>query len=72
MTIKDNIIYVGKVISDKISLLNQELVMDQRNIYLIDSITDSYGNNYGNVLYTRTGYTGEKILFSFLTENTLF
>lgn len=33
LTIKDNTMYVGKLISDKVSLLNQDLIMDQHNIF---------------------------------------
>lgn len=61
VTINDGTMYVGKVISDKANLFDQ-YIMDQRNFYMIDTITDSYNNNYSNVLYARTSYTGEKYI----------
>ncbi len=56
MTIEDGKIYIGRVIADKKSLFEIK-PMDQENIYMTDSIKDSYGNKYSNVLYTDTSFT---------------
>lgn len=59
MTIKDGTIFIGTVAVDKASLYEQK-IMNQSNIYMIDTVTDSYGNIYSNVLYCRSTYTGKK------------
>lgn len=59
ITIKDGTIFVGTVVADKVSLYEQK-IMNQSNIYMIDSIEDSYGNIYSNVLYCRSTYTNKK------------
>lgn len=61
INIKNNTIFIGPVIADKANLFDFK-AMDQNNIYLIDSITDSYDNNYSHVLYTRTSYSGSKFI----------
>lgn len=49
ITIQEDTIFIGKVISEKRSLLSDDCIMDQHNIALTDSVRDSYGNNYSNV-----------------------
>lgn len=61
ITIKNDTMFVGRVVADKTNLFSFD-PMDYSNISLIDSITDSYGNNYSHVLYTRTSYTGSKYI----------
>ena len=72
ITIKDGVIHIGKVISDKKSLFDQSIVMDQTNILLTDNVTDSYGNNYSNVLYARSNYLGEKYIVFILNRQYSF
>lgn len=56
LTIKDDAVYIGRVIADKTSLFNQK-VMDQEYCGIQDSATDSYGNTYSNILFMSTQYT---------------
>ena len=61
ITIKDDTIFVGQVVADRTNLFDFR-PMDQNNIYMIDAITDSYGNNYSHVLYTHTSRSGSKFI----------
>lgn len=72
LTIKDGTMFIGQVVVDKASLFDQR-IFEQSGINIIDTVTDSYGNNYSNVLcvdsnsyYTRyiTYYTSSN--FSYL------
>lgn len=70
-TIKEDTIFVGKVIIEKANLFEQK-IYEQSGIDIIDTITDFYGNNYSNVLcidsdyyYTRhiTYYVGSNFTY---------
>lgn len=71
ITITDGTIFIGKVIADKVSLFNIT-IMDQSNFDIIDTITDSYGNNYANALYCHTGNTGKKYIIYVLNNEYSF
>lgn len=47
ITMKDDIMYLGKVVADKENLFLQRVV-DSENYKIVDSITDSYGNIHNN------------------------
>lgn len=53
LSIKDDILYVGKIIKDKELLVNQ-WVMDSKNCKVVDTVTDSYGHTYSNALLFST------------------
>lgn len=67
ITFKDNTLYIGRVIAEKKSLFS-EAVMDKSNFDIIDTISDSYGNNYANVLCCHTGNTGKKYIMYVLNN----
>lgn len=48
ITIKDNAMYLGRIVADKEDLFSQRIV-DSTNYKIVDSITDSYGNTHSNV-----------------------
>ena len=58
-TIKDDTLYIGKIVADKASLFDQT-IMDQFEMYMTDATSDSYGNSYRNVLTTSTFYSGQR------------
>lgn len=55
MTIKEDTLFIGKVIADKANLFDQ-IIMDQYNCEIQDTATDSYGNVYTNLLFMQTQY----------------
>lgn len=55
ITIKDDTIFVGKVIIEKANLFEQK-IYEQSGIDIIDTVTDFYGNNYSNVLCIYSNY----------------
>lgn len=69
--IKDNILFVGKVIANKANLFEQN-ILDQSNFVMEDTITDSYGNNYLNALHIRASYTGDKYIIYSLNNQYSF
>lgn len=69
--IKDDTLFVGKVIYEKTSLFSQN-ILDQNNFAMEDTITDSYGNNYINALHIRASYTGEKYIIYSLNNKYNF
>lgn len=71
ISIKDNTLFVGKVVTDKANLCDNT-TMDQRNFNIINTITDSYGNNYANALYCSTGNTGKKYIIYVLNSKYAF
>lgn len=50
LTIKDNTIFIGKVISGKAKLIDQWIV-NSNNVDVTQSAIDSYGNTHANSLY---------------------
>lgn len=60
ITIKDDVMYLGKVVADMESLFSQRIV-DEGGASVVDNATDSYGNTHVNVL--RLGQ-GNDIVFS--------
>lgn len=50
MTIKNNTLFIEKVVSQKTSLIN-EVIVDSANMLQTNNIKDSYGNLYTNALY---------------------
>lgn len=67
ITIKNDTLYIGKVISDKANLFEQT-IMDQRDMFMTDSVSDSYGNHYRNVLKSSTYCTGKKYVIYVLNR----
>lgn len=49
ITIQDNTLYIGRIIKEKSSLLN-EWILNKSYVYYEDSVTDSYGNMHTNAL----------------------
>lgn len=50
MTIKDDTLFIGKVIADKANLFDQWISDKGASCYIVQSIKDSYGNVYSNCL----------------------
>ncbi|MCX4269614.1 MAG: hypothetical protein OSJ62_13275 [Lachnospiraceae bacterium] len=46
-TLKDGIMYIGKIISEK-ALLSEQWSINSRSVEKSKNITDSFGNNYTN------------------------
>lgn len=63
MTIKDNTIFIGNVIYDPKSLFDMRY-MDKFAFNMVDSVTDSYGNNYAHVLCTDSEYRMPFIIYN--------
>lgn len=61
LTVKDNNVYIGRIVSDKANLFNIK-VMDSKECSMKESLTDSYGNMYSNVLYFDTYWNNEKYI----------
>lgn len=57
VTINDDIMYVGKVVSDKENLSTQWIVDQSSNLNFQDNLKDSYGNSHSNALLF-DGYDG--------------
>ena len=55
-TIKDDTLYIGKIIIEKSSLLDQ-VIVEKAGVSETNSMTDSYGNNHSNVLYPKNYHT---------------
>lgn len=55
-TIKDDTIFIGKVIAEKANLFEQK-VMHQYGCEIQDTATDSYGNIYTNMLFMKTPFS---------------
>lgn len=49
VTTKDDILYIGKIVAEKANLTDQ-VIISSKYMYLRDSITNSYGNNYTNAI----------------------
>lgn len=68
LTIKDGTIFIGTVVADKANLFNQR-VFEQSGIDIIDTITDSYGNNYSNVLCIKSYYYHTRYITYYTSGN---
>ena len=60
ITIKDDVMYLGKVVADRENLFAQRIV-DEGGASVVDNATDSYGNTHVNVLKLDGG---DDIVFS--------
>lgn len=69
--IKDDTLFIGKVIADKASLFDQN-ILDQSNFVMENSMLDSYGNSYLNALRIRASYTGDKYIIYSLNNQYSF
>lgn len=49
VTTKDGVLYIGKIVATKAKLSDQ-VIVDSHYMKLVDSVTDSYGNNYSKAL----------------------
>ncbi len=54
ITIKDDVMYLGKVVADREKLFSQRIV-DEGGASMVDNATDSYGNTHVNVLSLEYG-----------------
>mgnify|MGYP001141886179 FL=1 len=50
ITIKDDMIYVGKVVKEKKNLLEQPIIDKDFDVFIYDNISDTYGNIYNKAL----------------------
>lgn len=69
--IKNDTLFIGKVIADKASLFDQN-ILDQSNFVMENSLIDSYGNSYLNALHIRASYTGDKYIIYSLNNQYSF
>ena len=56
LTIKNNTVYVGRIISDKSDLFDK-FIMDKANCNIQNSAIDSFGKTYSNILYMDTSHS---------------
>ncbi len=56
ITIKDGVLYIGKVITESSSLFD-EVTVDCAGLWKTDSVNDSYGNHYTNALCPQNYHT---------------
>lgn len=49
-TIKDNMLYIGKIVKDKTNLFDKPVIEQAHYTYFYDSIKDTYGNSYSSAL----------------------
>lgn len=59
MFIKDNVMYVGKIIKEKSNLL-EKWILNSNYVDYKDMITDSYGNIHTNALHFKSKYSNIK------------
>ena len=64
MFVQDDIFYIGKKVKEKSNLFN-EWILDQHNVDLVESITDSYGN----IRKSAMKFTNEKSYIIFNLNN---
>ena len=62
ITIKDDMIYVGKVVKEKKNLLEQPIIDKDFDVFIYDNISDTYGNIYNKALCFQ--YNGHYIVFN--------
>lgn len=62
ITIKDDMIYVGKVVKEKKDLLEQPIIDKDFDVFIYDNISDTYGNIYNKALCFQ--YNGHYIVFN--------
>lgn len=68
MTIKNDTMFIGQVVAEKDNLFKQT-VFEQNGINKIDTVTDSYNNNYSDVLCTDTSYSYGSLYTNYITYN---
>lgn len=71
VTIKDNILYIGKIISDP-SDLSKQWIVDSNRVSLNESCTDSYGNTYSDAIYIQNGVYEKAHIYFNLDGNYQF
>lgn len=55
-TLKDGILYVGKIVKEKSNLFDLPVIEDNKYVYFYDSMKDTYGNTYGkSILFDLNG-----------------
>lgn len=69
--IKDDTLYIGKIISDP-SDLSKQWIVDSNRISLNESCTDSYGNTYSDAIYIQDGYYENAHIYFNLDGNYQF
>lgn len=63
ITLKDNSIYIGKVVADSVPLINQYMVNGE-NTSIEDTITDSYGNIHSKAICMGSYWEFSKIIYN--------
>lgn len=68
MTIKDDTIFIGKVIADKADLSKQKIVDCNSGCEFFKTAKDSYGNTYSNIVNL---YNGARIIYNLERKYTI-
>lgn len=70
MTLKDHTLYIGRIIAEKESLLEQ-YVNDSKNISVVENIRDSYGHMHSKALDIYTYWRKAHIIFSLKNQYSM-